>query len=133
VARQLEAVVRRSDLVARIGSDEFVVALCALESADTARFVAAKIVSTLARPIELGDDGQVVTSAPASASSTRRRRSMRRRSCCVGPTMRCATPGAPAGRNSVLHQAAAEGRANAGITGRARGSHLRCHTRTVRW
>lgn len=61
VARQLEAVVRRSDLVARIGCDEFVVALCALESADTARFVAAKIVSTLARPIELGDDGPVVT------------------------------------------------------------------------
>lgn len=60
VARQLEAVVRRSDLVARVGSDEFVVALCALESADTARFVAAKIVSTLARPIELGDDGQLV-------------------------------------------------------------------------
>ena len=60
VARQLEGVVRRSDLVARVGSDEFAVALCALESADTARFVAAKIVSTLARPIELGDDGQTV-------------------------------------------------------------------------
>ena len=57
----LEAVVRRSDLVARVRCDEFVVALCALESADTARFVAAKIVSTLARPIELGDDGQLVT------------------------------------------------------------------------
>ncbi len=61
VARQLEAVVRRSDLVARVGCDEFVVALCALESADTARFIAAKIVRMLARPIELGDDGQVVT------------------------------------------------------------------------
>lgn len=54
VAQHLEAVVRRTDLVARIGGDEFVVVLCALESADTARFIASKIVSTLARPIELG-------------------------------------------------------------------------------
>ncbi len=55
VARLLESVVRRTDLVARVGGDEFVVVLCALESADTARFIAAKIVSTLARPIELGE------------------------------------------------------------------------------
>lgn len=55
VARQLETVVRRTDLVARIGGDEFIVVLCALESPDTARFIAAKIVSTLARPIEIGD------------------------------------------------------------------------------
>jgi diguanylate cyclase (GGDEF)-like protein/PAS domain S-box-containing protein len=57
VAQQLEAVVRRTDLVARIGGDEFVVVLCALESADTARFIASKIVSTVALPIEF-DEGQ---------------------------------------------------------------------------
>lgn len=57
VARQLEAVVRRSDLVARLGGDEFVVVLCALESPDTARFIAAKVVAALGRPVDL-DDGQ---------------------------------------------------------------------------
>lgn len=80
VARQLEAAVRRSDLVARVGSDEFVVVLRALESVDTARFIAAKIISTLARPIDLGDDGRVAvigasigvvyTSSPADAAQT---------------------------------------------------------------
>lgn len=53
-ARRLEAVMRRTDLVARIGGDEFLVVLCSLESADTARFIASKIVGTLARPIGLG-------------------------------------------------------------------------------
>lgn len=55
VARQLESVVRRTDLVARPGGDEFVVVLQSLETVDTARFIAAKIVSTLSRPIDLGD------------------------------------------------------------------------------
>jgi diguanylate cyclase (GGDEF)-like protein/PAS domain S-box-containing protein len=55
VARQLEHVVRRTDLVARIGGDEFIVVLSELESMDTARFIAAKVVSTLGRPVELGD------------------------------------------------------------------------------
>lgn len=55
VARQLEGVIRRTDLVARLGGDEFVVVLQSLESSDTARFIAAKIVSTLSRPIALAD------------------------------------------------------------------------------
>ncbi len=57
VARQLESIVRRSDVVARLGGDEFIVVLGALDSPDTARFIAAKIVTSLARPIEL--DGAV--------------------------------------------------------------------------
>ncbi|WP_374340048.1 diguanylate cyclase domain-containing protein [Methyloversatilis sp.] len=55
VARQLESVVRRTDLVARLGGDEFVIVLCALETPDTARFIAAKVVGALARPMDLGD------------------------------------------------------------------------------
>lgn len=83
VARQLESVVRRTDLVARIGGDEFVVVLCALESADTARFIASKIVSTLARPIDLGGGkvasigasvGVAYTSAPPDAADKLMRR-----------------------------------------------------------
>lgn len=59
VARQLESVVRRTDLVTRLGGDEFVIVLCALESPDTARFIATKIVGTLARAIDIGN-GQSV-------------------------------------------------------------------------
>ena len=59
VARQLESVVRRTDLVTRMGGDEFVIVLCALESPDTARFIATKIVGTLARSIDVGN-GQSV-------------------------------------------------------------------------
>ena len=55
VARQLESVVRRTDLVTRLGGDEFVIVLCALESADTARFIATKIVNMLARSIDVGN------------------------------------------------------------------------------
>ena len=83
VARQLESVVRRTDLVARIGGDEFLVVLCALESADTARFIASKIVGTLARPIELGHGqtasigasvGVAYTSTPSDALENLMRR-----------------------------------------------------------
>lgn len=82
-ARHLEAVVRRTDLVARIGGDEFVVVLCALESADTARFIASKIVSTLARPVDCGDGqsatigasvGVAYTATPADAADKLMRR-----------------------------------------------------------
>ena len=70
VARQLEAVVRRTDLVARLGGDEFVVVLCALESPDTARFIAAKIVSALARPIDAGGNQLVQIGASVGIAYT---------------------------------------------------------------
>ena len=70
VARQLETVVRRTDLVARLGGDEFVVMLCALESPDTARFIAAKIVSTLARPIDAGGNQLVQIGASVGIAYT---------------------------------------------------------------
>ncbi|MFX5896011.1 GGDEF domain-containing protein, partial [Acinetobacter baumannii] len=70
VARQLEAVVRRTDLVARRGGDEFVGVLCALESPDTARFIAAKIVSALARPIDAGGNQPVQIGASVGIAYT---------------------------------------------------------------
>ena len=54
VARRLRATVRESDIVARIGGDEFVVVLTALHDPIMAAGVAAKIVEALGRPYRLG-------------------------------------------------------------------------------
>lgn len=53
VAQRLRAAVRRVDTVARMGGDEFVILLQALEQEDMAIQVAEKIIDSLSRPIQL--------------------------------------------------------------------------------
>ena len=61
IARRLKATVRESDIVARIGGDEFTVILEGLEEASSAGGVAAKILESLSQPIELGSADAYVT------------------------------------------------------------------------
>ncbi|CRI63341.1 putative Diguanylate cyclase [Thiocapsa sp. KS1] len=56
VARRLCRDVRESDIVARQGGDEFVVMLTALECAQDAAVVAAKILHTLGEPFDIESD-----------------------------------------------------------------------------
>jgi len=53
VARRMQACVRESDSVGRIGGDEFFILLPVIESADDARTVAEKIRDALSQPFEL--------------------------------------------------------------------------------
>jgi diguanylate cyclase (GGDEF)-like protein len=53
VAHRLQAIIRRSDVVARIGGDEFVVVLAGAPAREAAQ-VAAKIVDSLAAPYKMG-------------------------------------------------------------------------------
>ena len=63
VAKRLEHTVRKSDTVARMGGDEFVVLLEELKSAAHAERVAQKLVDALSAPIRVGGE-----SLPMSAS-----------------------------------------------------------------
>jgi diguanylate cyclase (GGDEF)-like protein len=53
VARCLEAVVRQSDTVARVGGDEFIILLNGVDSAGDSELVAKKILATFKEPILL--------------------------------------------------------------------------------
>lgn len=53
VARRIESIVRRSDKVARIGGDEFVVLFDTLNSIAVARNIAGKLVASLALPFSV--------------------------------------------------------------------------------
>ncbi len=55
VARRLKAAVRETDVVGRIGGDEFLVLLCGPVSRDSARHVAEKIYNLVAQPLQLGE------------------------------------------------------------------------------
>ncbi len=63
VARRLRQTVRSSDTVARIGGDEFVVVLPALEAPGVAAMVAGSILEALSPPYQL--EGRVLRSTPS--------------------------------------------------------------------
>jgi diguanylate cyclase (GGDEF)-like protein len=67
VAKRLEDALRRSDTVARMGGDEFMVLLPELESADQATRVAKNILETLAEPfVLLGEKFSITVSVGIS-------------------------------------------------------------------
>ena len=53
-AKRIVEAVRRSDTVARMGGDEFIVLLCGLGDANEAREIAAKILLSLSAPLVIG-------------------------------------------------------------------------------
>lgn len=55
VAQRLLKVVRESDTVARVGGDEFVIILSAIETVQDARIVADKVLFALSQPFVIGD------------------------------------------------------------------------------
>ena len=63
VGQRLLESVRDSDIVARLGGDEFVVVLNAIETPDTATYVADKIVAALSEPFHIDD--KVLGSSPS--------------------------------------------------------------------
>lgn len=58
VAAVLERSVRRTDLVARFGGDEFAVVLVGIDDATRAEAIAANIITGVSEPIDLGNDLQ---------------------------------------------------------------------------
>jgi diguanylate cyclase (GGDEF)-like protein/PAS domain S-box-containing protein len=61
IARQLSAIIRKSDTVSRLGGDEFVVLLTDLNEKEQAQLVANKILSKIASPVEVEDHKFSVT------------------------------------------------------------------------
>ena len=61
VAQRMSGCIRGGDTLARLGGDEFVIALEQLRRAEDATLIAAKIVQTLSRPIEVG--GQTLSTS----------------------------------------------------------------------
>jgi diguanylate cyclase (GGDEF)-like protein/PAS domain S-box-containing protein len=65
VAHRLQACVRESDTVARMGGDEFVVLLPSIDAAENALWVAEKIHAALREPFTFSDGGTVSISSSA--------------------------------------------------------------------
>ncbi|PTA69580.1 GGDEF-domain containing protein [Deinococcus arcticus] len=71
VARRLKGVVRASDLVGRIGGDEFTVLLRRVSAVQDARAVAAKLLSVLAEPFRIeGQTVQITASVGCAVAPT---------------------------------------------------------------
>lgn len=70
VARRVESIVRRSDKVARIGGDEFVVLLERLNSISMARQIAGKLVDLLAQPFAVSESVLVTIGASVGVAYT---------------------------------------------------------------
>ncbi len=62
VVRRLQSCMRESDTLCRLGGDEFILILDALESPEMAARVASKIIATLGKPFQIGEH-QLNTSA----------------------------------------------------------------------
>ncbi len=63
VARRLQSVVREEDTVARVGGDEFMIALWQVANAIDVNTVAAKLVDIIAQPYDIGKDRLWVTTS----------------------------------------------------------------------
>ena len=56
-AERMGQLLRESDVIARLGGDEFAIVLGQVESAETAREIARRVVSRLCQPISLSGGG----------------------------------------------------------------------------
>ncbi|HTD95612.1 MAG TPA: EAL domain-containing protein [Edaphobacter sp.] len=63
ISKRLRSCVRKSDTVARMGGDEFVVLLTDLRSANDAQEICHKLLSTVAQPIRIGRHDIIVTTS----------------------------------------------------------------------
>jgi diguanylate cyclase (GGDEF)-like protein len=63
VARRLESVVREEDTVARVGGDEFMIALWQVANASDVATVAAKLVDIVSQPYAIDDHRVAVTTS----------------------------------------------------------------------
>jgi diguanylate cyclase (GGDEF)-like protein/PAS domain S-box-containing protein len=63
ISRRLKACIRKSDTVARMGGDEFIVLLPDLRSVDDAHDVCQKLLASVAQPIRIGSHDIIVTAS----------------------------------------------------------------------
>lgn len=107
IARRLQAVIRKSDTLARVGGDEFVI-LAAIADEDSTRLIASKLHEAIRRPIMIGgseicpgasvgvavypDDGlsadELLTSADSAMYTTKKRG--RTAASSISPIQDCA-------------------------------------------
>ena len=103
VARRLEQLQRKSDTVARIGGDEFVVVCDGLHDVEESTAIASRIRDAIEQPIVIDGHECLITAsigiatvdgAPASDVDPAD-------ACCATPTPRCTAPSARAGRTGT--------------------------------
>ncbi len=63
VAKRLQGALRKSDTVARMGGDEFVVLLDDLHSDGEAELVAEKLIATLSMPVHVGEEEHAISAS----------------------------------------------------------------------
>ncbi len=73
VAERLRAIVRQSDLIARVGGDEFIIVQSPLKRVDQAELFAKRIIAILAEPFVIGDEQVNVTASVGVAMTLRDR------------------------------------------------------------